>query len=120
MEHHIVWVDIPVLDLDRAIVFYSKVLGFAVEKQNYNNMEFGLFPHSQSTVSACLVPTEPEKITGNGPLIYFNVSGRIDNAISEVVANEGKILEDKVDMGDHGFRVVILDSEGNRIALHSH
>jgi predicted enzyme related to lactoylglutathione lyase len=29
----ILWVDIPVVDMDRAIPFYSKVLGAKVDKQ---------------------------------------------------------------------------------------
>ena len=31
----------------------------------------------------------------------------------------GKVLESKHQIGPHGFRTVILDSEGNRLALHS-
>jgi len=33
--------------------------------------------------------------------------------------NPNKILKRKHQIGPYGFRVVILDSEGNRIALHS-
>jgi hypothetical protein len=31
----------------------------------------------------------------------------------------GKVVVDKEPIGPYGFRAVIMDSEGNRIALHS-
>ncbi|HEV3149059.1 MAG TPA: hypothetical protein VGZ24_10465 [Chthoniobacterales bacterium] len=34
-------------------------------------------------------------------------------------ANGGKVLQDKHQIGPHGFRAIVVDSEGNRIALHS-
>ena len=35
MANQIVWCDIPVLDLDRAIRFYSVVLGAVVKNRNF-------------------------------------------------------------------------------------
>jgi hypothetical protein len=42
----ICWTDIPVNNLDRAIQFYSAVLGTAVTKQSMPGMELGLLPHA--------------------------------------------------------------------------
>ena len=47
MANQVVWVDIPVLDLDRAIHFYSAVLGSPVTKQEYPGMAIGLLPGSE-------------------------------------------------------------------------
>ncbi len=33
--------------------------------------------------------------------------------------NGGKIIEPKKQIGPYGFRAIILDSEGNKMALHS-
>ena len=52
-------------------------------------------------------------------LLYFNCEGRLDEAIAVVEPNGGKVLEQKHQIGPYGFRAVVLDSEGNRIALHS-
>jgi hypothetical protein len=41
MANQIVWCDIPVKDLDRAIRFYSAVLGATVEKQSFSGMTIG-------------------------------------------------------------------------------
>jgi predicted enzyme related to lactoylglutathione lyase len=115
------WADVPVTDLGRAIRFYSAVLGSPVKKESAFGMEFGLLPHYESNVSGCLVDgkmTENQP-SQNGPMVYFSVEGRLDDAITQVREHGGKILQEKQQIGPHGFRAIILDSEGNRVALHS-
>jgi len=117
MANQIVWCDIPVKDLDRAITFYSAVLGQAVSKETVGEMTFGLLPDAYSGVSGCLVlGDEP---SANGPMIYLNCEGRLDAVVAGVEQNGGKVLKPKHQIGPHGFRAVVLDSEGSRIALHS-
>src|SRR5262245_57050100 len=122
MHNQFVWVDIPTLELDRAIKFYSAVLDAEVSLQTFPGFQFGLLPHADTSVSGCLF--EPGENDNNvpsqtGPLIYLNVNGRLDAALSAVKDNGGQVLLEKHKIGEHGFRAVILDSEGNRIALHS-
>ncbi len=119
MPNQIVWVDIPVLDLDRAITFYSAVLGGGVKKEQFGGMSLGLLPHEMGSVGGCLFQKEGEKPSQQGPLIYLNVQGRLDEAVSAVQAKGGKVLKPKESIGPHGFRAVVVDSEGNRVALHS-
>jgi predicted enzyme related to lactoylglutathione lyase len=119
MSNAIVWCDIPVKDLDRAIKFYSDVLGQKVSKETFGEMSFGLLPHVGESVGGCLVVSDEAKPCADGPMIYLNCGGRLDAAIATVGKNGGKILQPKHQIGPHGFRAVILDSEGNRIALHS-
>lgn len=119
MENQIVWVDIPVIDLPRAIAFYGAILKAEVKLEEFDNFQFGLLPHAETNVSGCLVPSPPEQIFTSGPLIYFNVNGRLDDAVKQSEMHGGRVTEEKLSMGGHGFRVIIHDSEGNRIALHS-
>jgi len=44
----------------------------------------------------------------------------MDAALVEVERNNGKVISPKHAIGPHGFRAIIIDSEGNKIALHSH
>jgi uncharacterized protein len=122
-QNQIVWSDIPVKDLDRAIRFYSAVLGAPIHKEQHEGMSFAVLPHNDPhAVSACLTPgcdghrAEP---SANGPLLYFNCHGRLDQAVAVVEPNGGKVLQSKHPIGPYGFRAIVLDSEGNRIALHS-
>jgi len=119
MINQIVWVDIPVVDLDRAIKFYSAILAAEVEKKVFENFSFGLLPCVQTGVSGCLVAKGPDEITGKGALIYFNVEGRLDDAINQAKGFDVEVVEEKTSMGEHGIRAVLFDSEGNKIALHS-
>jgi predicted enzyme related to lactoylglutathione lyase len=115
----ICWTDIPVADLDRAIEFYSAVLGSPVLRQSMQGHDFGLLPHAPDNVSGCLVQSPDNKPSEHGPLVYLSVEGRLDQAIQAVRKGGGTVLQDKHSIGPYGFRAVIRDSEGNRIALHS-
>jgi hypothetical protein len=48
------WTDIPITNLDRAIKFYSAVLGQAVKKLSEGGVEYGLLPHEEQNASGCL------------------------------------------------------------------
>ncbi len=119
MANQVVWVDIPVVDLERASRFYSAVLGSPVTKQEFQGSAFGLLPGYNTDVSGCLFTKLGEKPSDHGPLLYLNAQGRLDEAIAAVEPNGGKVLSPREPIGPHGFRAIILDSEGNRLALHS-
>jgi predicted enzyme related to lactoylglutathione lyase len=118
------WTDIPVTNFDRAVKFYSAVLDKEVPKMSEGGFEYGLLPHEEQSASGCLCVSADSaglenKPSQSGPLIYLSVEGRLDDAVKSVRANGGKVLQEKQQIGPHGFRAVIVDSEGNRIALHS-
>jgi predicted enzyme related to lactoylglutathione lyase len=119
VANQVVWVDIPVLDLDRAIRFYSAVLGSPVNKQEYPGMAMGLLPGSDPDVTGCLYKKDDEQPSDRGLLVYLNAQGRLDEAITAVESHGGKVIQPKHPISPYGFRAIILDSEGNRIALHS-
>lgn len=112
-----VWFDIPVSDLDRAIQFYKAVLAIDVFKESFEEFTFAVLDHKDGN-GGCLV-IKPDEISDSGLLLYLNAEGRIRDAVLKTTSNGGKVLEDVASIGPHGFRAVILDSEGNRLALHS-
>ena len=77
MANTVVWLDIPVLDLDRAIKFYSAVLGAPVKREEFSGMALGIFPHANNDVGGCLFKKDGEKPGANGPLVYLNAQGRL-------------------------------------------
>lgn len=118
MHNRAVWFDIPVADLDRAAAFYRAVLDVKVHKEQFDNFSFCVLDHHDGN-GGCLVPNAQE-VSGNaGILVYMNVEGRIRDAVAQAAKAGGKVLEQVRGIGPHGFRAVVLDSEGNRIALHS-
>lgn len=119
MANQIVWCDIPVLDLDRAIKFYSALLGAEVKKQQFPGTTVAILPHNDGEVGGCLFASSQEKPTDRGVMIYLNANGRLDEALATVALNGGKVVESKHSIGPFGFRAIIIDSEGNRVALQS-
>lgn len=119
ISHQVVWFDIPCRDLDRAIGFYSAVLGCEIAMQGGPEFPLGILPHQSETVGGCLYRDDAHAGSGGGVLIYLNCQGRLDEAISAVREQGGTVVEDKHAIGPHGYRAVILDTEGNRLALHS-
>lgn len=119
MSNRFVWVDIPVRDLDRAIRFYSAVLGAPVTKEGGPGFVMGLFPHSGDDVGGCLYVSDDDAPSKTGPLIYLNAAGRLAEAVEAVRLHGGDVLQAVHPIGPHGWRAIVLDSEGNRIALHA-
>ena len=115
MANRVTWFDVPVADLSRAIEFYSKVLDIAVEEAH----GVAVLEHSGDDIAGCLFKSDDEKPSDSGLLLYFNVSGRLDAAMNATEQYGGKILKAKEQIGQYGYRTIVLDSEGNRIALHS-
>ena len=117
-EHNrLVWFDIPVVDLDRAVEFYKNVLAVNVQKESFEEYVFAVIEHDQGN-GGCLVPME-DQVTDKGIMVYMNVDGRLGNAVEQVTEFGGRILQEPHSIGPHGFRAIVLDSEGNRIVLHS-
>jgi predicted enzyme related to lactoylglutathione lyase len=68
--------------------------------------------------AGCLLQSNESKPSTDGSVIYFSCedvavqAGRVEEA-------GGKLLFSKTDIGEFGFFAQIIDSEGNRIGLHS-
>jgi uncharacterized protein len=116
-KNRAVWFDIPVASLDRAAAFYAEVLNVKVHKETVREMSFGVIDHQDGN-GGCLV-VNPAEVGKSGVLIYLNADGRIRDAVRQVEAMGGQVLEPIHSIGPHGFRAVVVDCEGNRVALHS-
>jgi predicted enzyme related to lactoylglutathione lyase len=120
VRHQVVWFDIPVRDIDRAVRFYSAVLGTTLKKEQAGpGAAVAALPHSEGSIGGSLVQNMDAKPSDSGPLLYLNTNGRLDEALMAVEKHGGRVLAEKHSIAPFGFRAVILDSEGNRIALHS-
>lgn len=119
MPSQIVWFDIPCTDLDRAIAFYSAVLGCEVKKEEAPGFSMGILPHGGPAIGGCLAVMPNQPPSEHGILIYLNCEGRLEDAVGQVESGGGTIREPIHPIGPHGFRAIVIDSEGNRVALHS-
>lgn len=113
----VVYFEIPVSDIDRAIKFYQTVFHFDFDKENIDNNEMALFPFfdENSGISGALAKGEIYKPTKDGIVIYFKTEN-IDETLKLATSNGGQILYPKTDNGI-GLVAEFEDTEGNRIAL---
>ncbi len=116
MAHSFVWVDIPARDLARAMRFYSAVLGAEVTEEHPG---VAVLAHGEGDVAGCLAVDDSMTPSRDGPLLYLNADGRLQEAVDAAVAQGGEVLVAPHPIGPWGHRAIVLDSEGNRVALHS-
>ncbi len=113
----VIYFELPVIDLDRAIIFYTSVFKFQFKKELIDNNEMALFPFKdkQNGISGALAKGEIYKPTKEGVLIYFSIEN-IDEILELVSVSGRQILYPKTDNG-MGYVAEFEDTEGNRIAL---
>lgn len=119
MNHVIVWFEIPVKDLKRAMKFYETVLGVELQSFENDTTKMAFFPHTSEIVSGGLVESPEYVPSDKGTLVYFNGGKDLTPSLNRVEAAGGKILQTKMSIGEHGFMAIFKDTEGNRVALHS-
>jgi hypothetical protein len=120
MKNLVTWVEISVVDLGRAIQFYSSVLDIKIEEQYGANLKMAYFPFDGTNVSASLLEVDNLEIhkAKNNVCAFFDVGEKLDVSLKEVKNNGGEVLTDKIKI-ESGTIVYIQDSEGNRLGLFS-
>ena len=125
MKHNIVgWFEIPVSNIDRAVKFYESVLNMKLKVHDLGDLKMAWFPRKDDVPGApgSLVYHEKfYKPSENGVLIYMTTpSGDLNADMKKVEEAGGKvIIPRRLISEEFGFMAVIIDTEGNRIALHS-
>ncbi|PJF44690.1 MAG: hypothetical protein CUN55_02620 [Phototrophicales bacterium] len=120
MASFVNWFEIPVLDLERAVQFYNAI--FDIKMQQIPETQMYMFPTDdpQNDVSGALVKGEGYRpLSEGGAVIYLNASGKLDEVLARVEEAGGKIALPRTDISPFGFMAFIIDSEGNRVGLHS-
>lgn len=120
------WVEIPVSDMDRAIAFYEEVFKIKIDKNVMGDLIMGWFPFAdpEAPGSGGSLVKHPEfyhPSDSQGVLVYFSsITGDLQNELDRVESAGGTVLSGKKQISDeHGFMALFLDTEGNRVALHS-
>ncbi len=118
------WFEIPVKNMSRAIKFYEAVLGLKLQLMKMGPLDMAWFPLTETgsgSPGSLVYSPDFYQPSDNGTLVYFTAhSGDLNNELTRVEKAGGKILQKKTLINeDIGYMAVLLDSEGNRIALHS-
>ncbi|MBN4049627.1 VOC family protein [Bacteroidales bacterium AH-315-N07] len=124
-DHKIDWFEIPVINFERAKKFYETI--FEIEMKTHIDtiqgfsMAFFADPANSSIVSGALVKGKDYIPSDKGVLIYLNANPDLNEILDSVKAEEGtRIVMAKTQISPEiGYMAIFIDTEGNKIALHS-
>lgn len=120
MESYISIFEIPATDMSRAIQFYQSILEVDIEHMEMPGMEIGVLPYEGQAVTGVIMKEEGLKPSADGVTIYLNGGDNLQVILDRVQESRGKIMIPKTPHADEiGFFAIFLDSEGNKIGLHS-
>ncbi|MBK8785664.1 MAG: VOC family protein [Chitinophagaceae bacterium] len=124
MQNAISWFEIPTTDINRAQQFYETIFGITLIPMDMPNIKMRMFPldDMMTQVGGALVDSGGfhKASATDGPLIYLNGNPDVQHVLDKVVAAGGSIMVPKTEISpDYGFMAVFIDTEGNRVALHS-
>lgn len=124
MKNAISWFEIPTTDIDRAQKFYETIFGISMITMDTPNLKMRAFPidNMMEGIGGTIVQSDGFHIPSatDGPLIYLDANPDVQIVLGKVEAAGGQVIVPKTNISDdYGFMGVFLDTEGNRIALHS-
>lgn len=120
MKSYISIFEIPATDISRAIEFYQAILNVDIEQISMPGMEMGLLPYEEQLVTGVIVKTEGSLPSADGVTLYLNGGDNLQVILDQVEPHGGKIIVPKTPHADEsGYFAIFLDSEGNRMGLHS-
>jgi predicted enzyme related to lactoylglutathione lyase len=125
-------------NIERATTFYRKALGFDFFLETLNNIPHAIFKENslgKKPVNGALIEVKEKIKDGQGPVLFFEATGRFEMIVQGIEENGGKILVSKTLIkkkinehsgiipdtyidGKPGYFVHFMDPEGNKMGLY--
>lgn len=120
MSNALNWFEIPVASFARAKVFYEKVLQITIEPMVMGPLTLGMLSSDPSAVGGAIVHGDGATPSTNGTLVYLNGGPDLSPMLARVEEAGGTVVVPKTEIGsDFGFFAHFIDTEGNKVGLHS-
>jgi predicted enzyme related to lactoylglutathione lyase len=114
------WFEIPVSDFNRARHFYETIFDISMSVHEMHGYRMAFFPSFEGKVSGAICFGEGYIPSGAGSLIYLNANPDLNLVLDRATQAGGRVLVPKTLISaEAGYCAFLLDTEGNRIALHS-
>jgi predicted enzyme related to lactoylglutathione lyase len=121
MKNYINWFEIPVKNFDKAKAFYEAIFSTELPIMEAMGMKSAFFPADMESggIGGCIIEGDGYEPSTQGSLVYLNGGDDLSVPLSKVEAAGGKIVLPKTPIGPNGFMAYFIDTEGNKIGLHS-
>ena len=106
-------------DLDSAVKFYSTVLGAKLEIISGMGVPMVFLPAEEGSTGGALIAAEGYTPSQEGTVVYLNGGEDLGPILDRVEGAGGQAVMPKTDIGEHGFVAMFVDTEGNKVGLHS-
>jgi uncharacterized protein len=114
------YVSIPCGDLARAIVFYHEVTTLELRVNPNVPFPMAYLVDADGNYPGHLFKMDGYAPGAAGPIVYLKIDEDLDDTLARVNAAGGHTLMPKRAIGPgKGYWALFIDSEGNRLALHS-
>ena len=116
------WFEIPASDISRAVKFYDTIFEINMEVNEMMGMKMAAFPSKNGSGKAngAIVQGPMHKPSMDGAIVYLNGNSDLSNVLDKIEGSGGKIIVPKTQIAPEiGFMAFFVDTEGNRMALHS-
>ena len=120
MANVINWFEIPATDHQRAVKFYSQVLGTDLQPMEMSGIKMAFLHAEEGSIGGAVCCGKGYKPSAEGTLVYLNGGNDLSAPLSRVEKAGGKVIMPKTKISEEiGYMAFFLDSEGNKIAFHS-
>jgi uncharacterized protein len=118
--HALSWFEIPATNFNRAKAFYEAVLGRTIDPMVMGPTTMGFLSSDPNAVGGAIVYSEDAEPSTLGTTVYLNGGDDLAPMLSRVERAGGSIAVPKTEIGnDFGFFAHFIDTEGNKVGLHS-
>lgn len=115
----VTWFEIPAYNHYRSVAFFNYIYGIEITTVELNGFAMGFFP-AENGIGGAIVTGQGCVPSEIGPLIYLNGGFDLNTVLSKVNEAGGRVIMEKSYLSDTaGYFALFIDSEGNRLALHS-
>ena len=115
-ETALVWIEIPVADMDRAVEFYSKVFDYDLTIDTSGPNPMAMIPNKSTMgTGGHLYPGKPAT-DGQGPTPHLAVPGKLEAAMERWTEAGGMVLSPIVTIPPGRFAYA-QDLDGNSIGM---
>lgn len=119
LRHYVSWFEIPALNLLRAVEFYNYIYGMKMEITESSGYSMALFP-TNNGIGGAVVMGEGSIPSESGTLVYLNGGKDLSVVLERIEEAGGRIILEKTLISNEaGYFALFIDSEGNKLAIHS-
>ena len=122
LTNAISWFEIPVNNFERAKKFYSTIYDYDLPEQMMGEARMGflLCDVEKGGIGGAIVSGQSKQPSADGTLAYLNGGKDLEIVLNRVETAGGKILLPKTQISPEiGYFAYFMDTEGNKLALHS-